>query len=131
MKCLIVEGNVATRSAMYEHLREFTQSNIAANGKEALEMVWNALTNDEPYDLIFFDVNLSELDGRNILAEIRRLESDSELNTRGHALVALTSEVNVTTEQYRTFRSLADGYLVKPIAKEKLTQHVAVSQIAG
>jgi two-component system sensor histidine kinase BarA len=89
---------------------------IAHSGYEAVEKA-----GQEVFDLIFMDVQMPGMDGRQATEAIRQLE-----NERGQApvpIVALTAHA-LANEKRALLQSGMDDYLSKPISERQLAQVV-------
>jgi signal transduction histidine kinase/ActR/RegA family two-component response regulator len=84
----------------------------AENGKVALEMAQAAATLGEPYDIVFMDMQMPEMDG---------YEATRRLREEGYGLpiVALTSH-SMPEERARCLEAGCDEYMTKPIDKAVL-----------
>jgi CheY-like chemotaxis protein len=87
----------------------------AANGREALDMATQL-----PYELIFMDCQMPEMDGYEATGEIRRREG-----TAHHTpIIALTAGA-MAQDRERCIQAGMDGYLSKPIRVEQLREMLA------
>lgn len=120
MKTLIVEDDFTSRLLLQELLRSYGPSHVAVDGKEAVAAVRAALDSGEPYELICLDIMLPGMDGQQALREIRALEEARGLDAGDGATVFMTTALSDKDNVMQAFREQADGYLVKPIAKDKL-----------
>ena len=120
MKTLIVEDDFTSRFLLQELLREQGDSHIAVNGKEAVTAVKEALDNNQPYDLITMDIMMPEMDGQEALHKIRDLEKEKGIFSTDGAKVLMTTALDDMSNISKAFENLCDGYLVKPVKKEKL-----------
>ena len=92
---------------------------VAANGREAVDL-WSRL----PYDVIFMDCQMPEMDGLAATTEIRRRERE----TQGAAVVARLSRVRIVacsagvtaSEREECLAAGMDDFVGKPLSKHDL-----------
>jgi PAS domain S-box-containing protein len=90
---------------------------IATNGEEALESWLSAKSADTPYDLVLMDIQMPQLDGIETTKRIRQREAGRP--GRRTPILALTANTLVE-DRYACFESGMDGFLIKPLDREKL-----------
>jgi CheY-like chemotaxis protein len=95
---------------------------IATNGEEALESWLAAKSAGAPYDLVLMDIQMPQLDGIETTKRIRCLESG--LPGRQTPILALTANTLVE-DRYACFEAGMDGFLIKPLDREKLAEALA------
>jgi len=95
---------------------------IATNGAEALESWLAAKSAGTPYDLVLMDVQMPELDGIETAKRIREYEAGGAL--RRTPILALTANALVE-DRYACFEAGMDGFLIKPLDREKLAEALA------
>ena len=95
---------------------------ITSNGEEALESWMAAKSAGAPYDLVLMDVQMPQLDGIATTKRIRELESGQP--GRQTPILALTANTLVE-DRYACFESGMDGFLIKPLDREKLADALA------
>ena len=71
MKTLIVENDVARRSALQRILRPYGTRHIVVNGKVVFEVARIAPGSREPYGLTCLNITMSEMDWRR--TDLRRI----------------------------------------------------------
>ncbi len=95
---------------------------IATNGEAALESWQAARSAGTPYDLIVMDVQMPQLDGIEAAKRIRAAEAGQPgLRT---PILALTANTLVE-DRYACFEAGMDGFLIKPLDREKLVEALA------
>jgi two-component system, chemotaxis family, chemotaxis protein CheY len=124
MKCLIVEDDFANRKLLKIHLSHYGDCDVAVNGSEAVQAVREALAEGTPYGLICLDIAMPEMDGQEALKAIRQLESEHGIAGLDGAKVIMTTAFGDAQNVLAAFRSGCEGYLVKPISREKLLQEM-------
>ncbi|WP_286301028.1 response regulator [Vibrio apostichopi] len=90
---------------------------IADNGQIAVDMYQN----DSSFDIILMDCMMPVMDGFTATREIREHEKNLGLNKT--PIIALTASV-IDDDIQRCFDSGMDGYVAKPVRKEKLFHQI-------
>jgi CheY-like chemotaxis protein/HPt (histidine-containing phosphotransfer) domain-containing protein len=105
-RVLVAEDNIVTQKVAARMLENLGCCvDVATNGKDAVEMVRRF-----PYDLVFMDCLMPELDGFEATGEIRRLEGAE----RQVPIIAMTALANGGVSQ-RCLEAGMGGYLTKPV----------------
>jgi CheY-like chemotaxis protein len=95
---------------------------ITTNGEEALESWLSAKSAGTPYDLVLMDIQMPQLDGIETTRRIRSLEAGQP--GRQTPILALTANTLVE-DRYACFEAGMDGFLIKPLDREKLADALA------
>jgi CheY-like chemotaxis protein len=95
---------------------------ITTNGEEALESWLSARSAGTPYDLVLMDIQMPQLDGIETTKRIRKLEAAQPV--RRTPILALTANTLVE-DRYACFEAGMDGFLIKPLDREKLADALA------
>jgi signal transduction histidine kinase/CheY-like chemotaxis protein len=95
---------------------------ITTNGEQALESWLAAKSAGAPYDLILMDIQMPQLDGIETAKRIRARESGQP--GRRTPILALTANTLVE-DRYTCFEAGMDGFLIKPLDREKLADALA------
>jgi PAS domain S-box-containing protein len=93
---------------------------ITTNGDAALESWLAAKSAGTPYDLVLMDIQMPQLDGIEATRQIRAREADGRRTT----VLALTANT-LLEDRYACFEAGMDGFLIKPLDREKLTEALA------
>jgi len=115
LKILVAEDNATIRLVMHGMLKKVDQQAVfAVNGIEAVKAVSEA---EQPFDVVFMDCEMPEMDGLQASAAIRLLEE------RHHRpptkIIALTAHV-LKEQVERCQRAGMDDFMSKPINFERL-----------
>ena len=95
---------------------------ITTNGEQALESWLAAESAGTPYELVLMDIQMPQLDGIETTKRIRARESGRR--SRRTPILALTANTLVE-DRYACFEAGMDGFLVKPLDREKLIDALA------
>jgi PAS domain S-box-containing protein len=95
---------------------------IATNGEAALESWLAARSAGTPYDLVLMDIQMPQLDGIEAAKRIRACETGEP--GRRTPILALTANTLVE-DRYACFEAGMDGFLIKPLDREKLEEALA------
>ncbi|KAF2091075.1 hypothetical protein K490DRAFT_33622 [Saccharata proteae CBS 121410] len=116
VKVLVAEDNKTNQEVVLRMLKleDIYDVTVAKDGQEALDMVKESMRNHQPYNLIFMDVQMPNLDG---------LQSTRLIREAGYAapIVALTA-YNEESNVKECYESGMNYFLSKPIRRPALKQ---------
>jgi CheY-like chemotaxis protein/HPt (histidine-containing phosphotransfer) domain-containing protein len=111
-RVLVVEDSAVNLQVASTMLRRFDcRVDAAANGVEALDMVAAF-----PYDLVFMDGQMPEMDGFEATAAIRRREREGG----GHLIIVAMTAHATQGDRERCLAAGMDDYLSKPVRRDAL-----------
>lgn len=114
MKIMIVDDCPTTRKILGHYVKSRGYSVVfAENGLDAIEKLGTDTVN-----LIMTDLNMPYMDGIEL---IKTLRADPGLSNI--PILMVTTE-NDEAEKEKALSSGADGYLVKPVSGDKLSQNI-------
>jgi PAS domain S-box-containing protein len=123
LSVLVAEDNEINALLMRSLLTRLGhQAVIATNGEEALESWLSANSAGTPYDLVLMDIQMPSLDGIETTKRIRAREAAQP--GRKTPILALTANTLVE-DRYACFEAGMDGFLIKPLDREKLADALA------
>ena len=123
LSVLVAEDNEINALLMRSLLTRLGhQAVITTNGEEALESWLAAKSAGAPYDLVLMDIQMPQLDGIETTKRIRAREAGQP--GRPTPILALTANTLVE-DRYACFEAGMDGFLIKPLDREKLADALA------
>jgi two-component system chemotaxis response regulator CheY len=124
MKILIVDDDFVCRNLLLEMVKSLGKCDVAINGKEAISAVRESLNGKAPYDIIFLDIMLEEIDGHEVLKKIREIESNFGIGGLDGVKIVMTTVLNDFENIKNAFAGQCEGYLIKPITKDKVDKQL-------
>ena len=115
LRALVVDDNETNRKILHLQVVSWgMRTGMAANGRQALEMLRRTAGSGEPYDLAILDMQMPGMDGMQLT---RTIKAEPAIATT--RLVMLTSlGRRVDTEE--AHRVGIDAYLTKPVRQSRL-----------
>ncbi|NEU99050.1 PAS domain-containing hybrid sensor histidine kinase/response regulator [Bradyrhizobium uaiense] len=95
---------------------------ITTNGEQAMESWLSARSAGTPYDIVLMDIQMPRLNGIETTKQIRSHEAGQSI--RRTPILALTANTLVE-DRYACFEAGMDGFLIKPLDREKLEEALA------
>jgi signal transduction histidine kinase/CheY-like chemotaxis protein len=92
---------------------------ITSNGEEALESWLSARSAGAPYDLVLMDIQMPQLDG---IETTRRIRAGEASRPGGRTPILALTANTLVEDRYACFEAGMDGFLIKPLDREKLTE---------
>jgi DNA-binding response OmpR family regulator len=109
VKVLIVEDENITRFCMIQNVKLFGHEVFeASNGVEGLK-----LFKEIRPDIVFSDINMPDMDGLQMLKEIREIDCES--------IFIITSTMSTPEYTLTALRLRANDYLIKPVVKKDVS----------
>jgi two-component system, chemotaxis family, chemotaxis protein CheY len=121
MRCLIVEDNDLAREGLRYFLVEHAELELAVNGREAVVLFQQALTQMRPFDLVLLDIVMPEMDGQEALKLMRLAEQHHSAPDSKKAVIIMTTALNSPENMEEAlWEGDCTDYLVKPIVRADL-----------
>ena len=120
MKFLIVEDDPISSELLKPNLSGHGQCYEVTNGLLAVEVVRNSLEEDDPFDAIFLDIMMPEMNGHEVLAAIREAENEFRVPDDRRTKVVMVSALGDPANITSAIQAGCDGYIIKPLREENL-----------
>lgn len=114
-RILIVDDEPVALMLLQRFLSQYGRLDTAGDGLEAIEKVGKAISNKDPYHVVFLDIMLPGTPGSAVLEEIRKLEKQDGITAGNGARIVMASSISDYTSISTSFKNQGDAYLVKPI----------------
>jgi PAS domain S-box-containing protein len=126
LRTLVVDDHATNRLILRETLTLWgAQVTEVADGAAALAALHRAGESARPYELVFLDCRMPDMDGFQVVEKIR----EGKL-AEGLTIVMLTSE-HWADDIARTYDLRLGGYLIKPIRRSDLLQTISIVLARG
>ncbi|MEM5947684.1 response regulator [Spirochaetia bacterium 38H-sp] len=121
MRFLIVEDDLAARVILSKYLEKIGDCVVAEDGRDGYERFVEAWEAGEAFDVVFLDIMMPRMDGHETLKKIREYEEKVGVDPFKATKVLMTTALNDPQNVIQAFHEGgANGYLVKPIKKQRL-----------
>lgn len=129
MKALVVEDDFGSRKLAQKLMETYGHTDVAVNGDEAYRAYIEAHAENAPYDLILLDIMMPGKDGQEVLKDIRIWEAAHGINGHDGVKILMMTALNDSTNIMRAFREQCEGYIVKPVTREKIVQQLKALEL--
>jgi signal transduction histidine kinase/DNA-binding response OmpR family regulator/HPt (histidine-containing phosphotransfer) domain-containing protein len=122
VRILLVDDREESRAIITSYLKDigYQDTDAAASGEQALELLRAAVQEGKPYGLCLIDMIMPLMDGWRLAAEINRDASINEIR-----LILMVPHGLLGAEAKMTLLKWFNAYINKPIKRKDLTEIVA------
>ena len=115
MRILVVDDDAPNRKLLMDIASKIGECEGVDGGQEALSAFKKAWEDWRPFDLIFLDVLMPDMDGRQVLLNIREIEKDKKISEQHQARVIMVTGISEEDTVIDCLKNGCDEFLVKPI----------------
>ena len=115
MRILIVDDDAPNRKLLKDIVSKLGECDAAEGGQEALSEFKKAWEEWRPFNLIFLDVLMPDMDGRQVLLKIREIEKDKKISEQHRVRVIMVTGLSEEETVMDCLRNGCDEFIVKPI----------------
>ncbi len=120
MRILIVDDDDKNRKLLKAMLTSWCQCDTAASGKDAISAFKTACQEQKSFDVIFLDILMPEMDGEQVLLQIREIEKEKDISQSDRTKIVMVTAVQDKQTVIACLQKGCDGYILKPLDKQKL-----------
>ena len=114
MRILVVDDELVNRKKMEKILASFGECVAVDSGEAALKAIETAMERGESFDLITLDISMPQMDGTEVLYEIRGIEKRRNIPTENRAKVIMVTSQSDKDTVITCIQAGCDSYVVKP-----------------
>ena len=126
MKILIVDDDKLSRAILSEMLKDLGSCDLAVNGYEAIDAFMRSRSAGSPYDLICLDIIMPEIDGLQVLRQIRSIEAQNMISYPDSVRVIMVSSMSDLEHIMMSFDSRCEAYMIKPFERQQLLENLSL-----
>ena len=127
---LVVDDDQAVGLFLTTILADRGECKRANNAHEAMEVFGQALS-VQPFDAVFMDIMLPDLDGHQIVELMRDMERRAGVpEKKAFALIMITALDDADNVSRAYYKNQASGYLVKPFTQDRVLEELRRAGLA-
>ncbi|MCC5924959.1 MAG: response regulator [Bacteroidetes bacterium] len=120
LNILIIEDDYTARTLLQHMLKNYGTCTVATDGLTGLQEFTSSLNAGKGYDLICLDIMMHNMNGYDALRQIRAVEQDKKVLPSDGVKILMTTAIDSLASVKTSYFELCDGYLTKPLHKDKL-----------
>jgi two-component system chemotaxis response regulator CheY len=124
MRLLIVDDDSKNRRLLAKMVTAFGECEAVESGKEAISAFTKAWENWRPFNIIFLDILMPEMDGREVLHKIREIEKEKNISKQHQAKILIVSGMSEKDMVLQCLEEGCDEFIVKPIEMKLLFEKI-------
>ncbi|MBF0319126.1 MAG: response regulator [Nitrospirae bacterium] len=124
MRILIADDELINRQILQGMLKDYGDSDVVVNGREAIDAFTMAHEQKSPYSLICLDIMMPVMDGCETLLLIRELEKEMKIKKADRVKVIMITAVDRPKEILKSYTGECSAYMIKPINKKALIKQL-------
>lgn len=120
MKFLVVDDDLINRRLLGALLSKYGECDFAVDGGNSVDCFRESIVKDKPFDIVFMDIMMPEMNGHDALKHIRNIEEKKGIQLGNGAEVVMVTALSDRQNVLSAFSEGCEYYLVKPIDQNKL-----------
>jgi HD-like signal output (HDOD) protein/DNA-binding NarL/FixJ family response regulator len=117
MRVLIVDDEPVSRNLLEKVMRDIAECEAADSGAAAIVAYKKALEKWAPFDLMTLDISMPEMDGKEVLNQIREIEKDKDIPKDRQIKIFMVSGHSDKQTIVRCVEIGCDDFISKPFNK--------------
>ena len=122
MKTLVVDDELVSRKKMQKIMVNLGECEEVESGSAAITAFKKALENRTPFDLITLDIAMPEIDGIEVLFEIREIEKEKKIPREKQVKILMVTAHSDRDNIITCIQAGCNDYIVKPFDREMVIE---------
>ena len=118
MRILVVDDELVSRKKMQKIMVNLGECEAVEGGRDAINAFTKALEAGTPFDLITLDIAMPDMDGVEVLFEIREIENQEKITQENQVKVLMVTSHSDRDNIITCIQAGCDDYIVKPFDRE-------------
>ena len=115
MRILVVDDDRPSRKLLRDIVSKIGECETAEGGKEAISAFQKAWEDWRPFNLVFLDILMPDMDGRQVLLKIREIEKEKKISEQHQIRIIMITGVSEEEMVMDCLRNGCDEFIVKPL----------------
>jgi len=120
IKALIVEDVFLIQRILQKLTIDYADCHTAQDGLIAVETYKSEYFNGDPFDLIYLDIYIPEMDGIEVLESIRSFEDELKIKEEEKVKIVMVTSLSHSNMIKKARKLGCDGYVTKPFSKDQI-----------
>ncbi len=131
MRTLVVDDELVSRKKLQKIMDSFGECEAVDSGKAAIEAVEEAQKIQKPFDLIALDVSMPEMDGTEVLLEIRDREKENKIPDKTKVKIVMVTSHSDKDTVITCIQAGCDTYITKPFDRNTILNKLRKLDLPG
>ena len=118
MRVMIVDDEFVSRNKLQKIMEPFGKCDLFEGGRESVDAFRKCHAEGEPYQLLLLDVSLPDMDGTQVLHEVRKIEKDREIPRENRVKVVMVTAHSDKDTIITSIQAGCDSFIRKPFDSE-------------
>jgi two-component system chemotaxis response regulator CheY len=118
MRVIVADDESVSRNKLQEIMEPLGKCDFFEGGRAVIEAFQESHEEGEPYQLLMLDIGMPDVNGIQVLHEVRRIEKEREIHDENRVKVIMVTAHPDKDTIITFFRAGCDSYIKKPFDRE-------------
>ncbi len=125
MRVLVVDDELVSLKKMQKIMESIAECQTADCGKDAIDVFRAGYRNGAPFDVVTLDVSMPEMDGTEVLLEMRAIEEDCKVSRENGCKIMMVTSHSDKDTVITCVQAGCNDYIAKPFDRETVLKKLA------